>query len=150
MANNRTCHVCGKRYYFCSSYNCEQSRDKPRWMVMFDEENCKQIWDATSERFFKVNAANNRLAKGEITSDECSKQISKATKDAAILLKCLDLSHLETFVPQVKKDIEEILNSPEAKELDAPSVVSDSGCVVAGYDEDKESNKHSRRKKDIM
>ena len=150
MATNRTCHVCGKRYYYCSSSNCEQSKNKPRWMVMFDEENCKQIWDATSERFFKINTAKNRKDKGEISEDEFLKISCEATKDAAILLKCLDLSEIEGFVPQVKKDIEEILNSPEAKALDTPSVVSDSECVVAGYDDGKESNKHFRRKKDIM
>ena len=150
MATNRTCHVCGNRYYFCSSSNCEQSKNKPRWMVMFDEENCKQIWDATSERFFKINTAKNRKDKGEISEDEFLKISCEATKDAAILLKCLDLSEIEGFVPQVKKDIEEILNSPEAKALDTPSVVSDSECVVAGDDDGKESNKHFRRKKDIM
>ena len=72
-----------------------------------------------------------------------AKKTTKTTKSSLVKFP-------KTFVPQVKKDIEEILTSPEAKELDAPSVVSDSECVVAGYDEDKESNKHSRRKKDIM
>lgn len=150
MATNRACYVCGKRYYYCSSYNCEQSKGKPRWMVMFDDENCKQIWDATSERYFKINTAKTRKDKGEISEDEFLIISSEATKDAVILLKCLDLSGIEGFVPQVKKDVEEILNSPEAKALDTPSVMSDSEAIVTGYNEDKESNKHSRKKKDIM
>lgn len=118
---NRTCHVCGKRYYYCSSYNCDRSRGKPRWMVMFDEENCLNIWQALSERFQKTRKAEEFLKLGQITESDLSRIKSEAIREAAEKLNSYDLSGLEDFVPQIRKEIEEILSSPEAKMTSSPA-----------------------------
>lgn len=118
---NRTCHVCGKRYYYCSSYNCDRSRGKPRWMVMFDEENCFNIWQALSERFQKTRKAEEFLKLGQITESDLSRIKSDAIREAAKKLNSYDLSGLEDFVPQIRKEIEEILSSPEAKMTSSPA-----------------------------
>lgn len=88
---NRSCHVCGKRYYYCSSYNCTQSRDKPRWMTMFDDENCRNIWKIIGDEF-----------QGRITALEAKKA----------LLQC-DLTELDTFVAGIRNDVVRLLDTPD-------------------------------------
>lgn len=39
----RTCTVCGKGYDYCP--NCQKDRNKPKWMIRFDAEPCKNVWD---------------------------------------------------------------------------------------------------------
>jgi len=53
---NRSCVVCGKKYYYCSSTNCQESFGKPTWMIMFHDENCKNIFSIISEHY------HNRLS----------------------------------------------------------------------------------------
>ena len=122
---NRTCHVCGKRYYYCSSYNCDRSRGKPRWMVMFDEENCFNIWQALSERFQKIRKAKELLTLSQITESDLTRIESVATCEAAEKLNSCDLSDLEGFVPQIRKEINEVLASPEAKRAGSPASMQD-------------------------
>lgn len=39
---NRTCHCCGKKYYYCTS--CPDDRRDPQVYVMWDSERCKEIF----------------------------------------------------------------------------------------------------------
>lgn len=39
---NRTCHCCGKKYYYCTS--CPDDRRDPQVYVMWDSEHCKEIF----------------------------------------------------------------------------------------------------------
>lgn len=100
---NRTCKVCGKRYYFCSSPNCDRSKGKPMWMVMFDCENCKDIWMALSDRFWKK------------ISDE----------EAVARLLALDLSEIDSFPKQIREEVEELLASPAARKAMSPSHIEE-------------------------
>lgn len=145
---NRTCHVCGNRYYYCSSYNCERSRNKPKWMVMFDEENCFRIWKILSARFENIRKANDLFKFQQITESQLNSIISEETKNAAIKLRECDLSGLENFIPQIRKEVNEILDSEESKNLDVPTFLQGDGLAIDAIASlsEKDSKKTNRKK----
>lgn len=55
MANlNRVCKVCGTQYRYCPT--CAGDSNKPKWMTMFDCQDCKTIFDvATSFNLGKID-----------------------------------------------------------------------------------------------
>lgn len=81
---NRTCKVCGKRYYYCPSCPDEI---KPSWYGLFHEENCKNIFYILMDSFL-----------GKITRSEAKK----------MLVAC-DLSNLSSFHEVIRNQIKDIL-----------------------------------------
>lgn len=61
---NRICKTCGKEYYYCS--NCDKSLNSPQWMLMWDTENCKNIFEIVSN-----------FDQGIYTKEEASKKLEK-------------------------------------------------------------------------
>lgn len=57
---NRTCHCCGKGYYYCPS--C--SNQDPQIFVMWDSEKCREIYRTLSDE-----------SVGIITTAECKKKL---------------------------------------------------------------------------
>lgn len=84
---NKTCKMCGKKYSYCP--NCERDRFKPRWMILFHDENCQKIFDTLQ-----------RHSQGLLS-----------TKDAAKELKKCDLSSADNSTETIKKKIADILSS---------------------------------------
>lgn len=84
-AKNRTCWVCQQKYAYCPS--CSRDYLKPTWMIMFHDENCKDIFETLQS-----------YSVGEITVDE-----------AREILKGLDLSQKNSFRDDSKKVISQIL-----------------------------------------
>ena len=62
--NNKTCICCGKKYTFCPS--CSEFDKYPRWMNIYHDENCREIFMVTSD-----------FIAGDIVKDE-AKAIEKA------------------------------------------------------------------------
>lgn len=127
MATNRTCKVCGKRYYFCPNCDWSERKDKPMWMIMFDCENCQKIYTVISDRFWKK------------ISDE----------EAVARLLELDLSEMDklaTFNSSIKKEIEELLSSAE-KHDDAVAATTEPEVenIVPAFDEYK-PHRHNKKK----
>lgn len=127
MATNRTCKVCGKRYYFCPNCDWSERKDKPMWMIMFDCENCQKIYTVISDRFWKK------------ISDE----------EAVARLLELDLSEMDklaTFNSSIKKEIEELLSSAE-KHDDAVAATTEPEVenIVPAVDEYK-PHRHNKKK----
>jgi hypothetical protein len=69
--NNKKCIVCGEIYTYCSG--CSEFDHFPRWMGIYHEENCKNIFDITSrylheqiskeeakEKLVKCNLSNKK------------------------------------------------------------------------------------------
>ena len=83
--NSRTCCVCGKSYSFCPTCNPED-KDKPYWMFAWCSENCKEIYNVTSQ-----------YENEQLSAKEAKKQLDK-----------LDLSRLEHYGSSYKKSIEKI------------------------------------------
>lgn len=46
---NRKCIVCGEAYHYCNNCNVEE----PAYRTIFHDENCKNIFDAVSNLYFK-------------------------------------------------------------------------------------------------
>lgn len=80
--DNKTCIVCRKKYTFCTG--CSDYDHLPRWMSIFCEQNCHDIYNATSMW-------------GKVPVEE--------TK--ALLDEC-DLSNKEAFHPVILNAINEV------------------------------------------
>ena len=64
MQTNRVCKTCGKKYFYCS--NCDKKNNSPEWMLMWHDENCKNIWEIVSsylQRQITIQEANAKLQK---------------------------------------------------------------------------------------
>lgn len=80
MANfNRECKVCGVQYSYCPT--CSSDAKKPKWMKMFDCEDCKKIFDVATR--FNTNV---------ITKEEAQTQLAGVNTN-------------KTFSEQIKKDL---------------------------------------------
>jgi len=82
--STRKCIVCGKEYEFCGG--CKR-KNKPSWMNLYHDENCKNIWHAITT-FYDEDGA---VAAAEMLSD-------------------LDLSDMDNFSEDVKNKIEMIFD----------------------------------------
>lgn len=83
----RTCCVCGTQYKFCP--RCNEDKDKPLFYFTFCSENCRDIYNVTSE-----------YENGQIDSIDAKAQIDK-----------LDLSKLSNFGTSYKASIDKIIKS---------------------------------------
>ena len=83
-AKSRTCSVCRKTYKYCPK--CRDYESLPTWMFVFCSENCKDIYDVTSEYEDK-----------RVTADEAKKRLDK-----------LDLSKIKNFGASYQNTIDNI------------------------------------------
>lgn len=127
--NNRVCVVCNKQYRYCPS--CNEDWNKPTWMVLFHDENCKNIYTYT-----------NDYSHGDMTKE-----------DAMTLLNKCDLSKLECFQPIIKKTIEGIIASddPATKKSEEQNEVAQeqetrAENVETSFHEKKISKKHKKNR----
>lgn len=77
----RTCIVCGKEYTFCPQ--CKEDSNKPSWMMIFDSQDCHDIFDAVTG--FKDGIYDKETAKGKISN--CKLEMNKYSNDIAKTLK---------------------------------------------------------------
>ncbi len=94
MSDTRKCNICQTEYQFCSG--CHRYDHLPRWMSMFHDENCLNIWSAVND--YKA---------GTIDAKEAKRQLSK-----------LDLSKRETFKPYYQNMIKKICSEAEPKKAE--------------------------------
>lgn len=87
MHTNRTCFCCGTKYNYCPT--CEQDRHLETWHIMFDNENCKKIFQICTDDF-----------------------LNHTTREETIrLLEDCDLSQIDKLYPATYEQIKEILAS---------------------------------------
>ena len=125
---NRTCYCCNEKYYYCPSCADEF---RPSWMVMFDTEDCKTIFQTCS-------SYNN----GSVTKEE-AKQIFKDIK-----FKDFDLyekSVSDTLKEIYKEDVKVEQNSKDESKENVE--IKDEGKVVKSYkSQNKQFYKSQNRK----
>lgn len=87
--------MCGAKYDYCP--NCEKDADKPRWMILFHDENCNEIFDTLQKH-----------SQG-IYSDQ----------EAVDVLKKCDLSVVKNATESIRRQIAKILSTaqPVAKKI---------------------------------
>lgn len=95
----RKCLLCQKEYKYCPY--CAEDAYKPKWMFLFHDENCSEIFDVLQ-----------RHDQGFYTDEE-----------AIIRLKSLDLTVLKNATENVKNQVKKIL-SKEVKEEQQEEVKS--------------------------
>lgn len=100
MKNNRKCFCCGTEYNYCPT--CEEQRDLETWHIMFDNENCKKIFQICSDDFLKHTTREETIS----------------------LLENCDLSNLESFNQDIKEQIKDILASKVIEKPSADPVVN--------------------------
>ena len=120
---NRICKTCGKAYYYCPS--CTKSLISPQWMLMWDTENCKNIFEIVSN-----------YAQGIISKDVARKQLEKC-----------DLKNRYSFKENIRKLLDEILakNSVQEKEVEKPIEEKE----VKNVKETKEVSEKSEETKEV-
>ena len=99
MKRNKTriCICCGKEYQYCP--RCDSDKDAPRWMMNFDTDACHVAFQVVTDYNY-----------GEITREE-----------AVAKLNAVDLSDLESYIPDVKDVVKKILTVDKVLNVsDAP------------------------------
>lgn len=87
---NRTCIVCGERYYYCPS--CQDDM-RPTWHVLFHEENCKNIFNILENHFLE-----------KISTESAYEQLNKC-----------DLSKIDNFREDIKNQATDIIKKAKEK-----------------------------------
>lgn len=85
--------TCGTKYSYCPS--CFEDRNKPTWMVMWHDENCKNIFNILNENYY-----------GHLS-----------TKKAILQLEACDLSRQEHLLPEIQKDIAALLAKKSKRKI---------------------------------
>lgn len=97
MFKNRTCKVCGEKYFYCFNHTCDKTQ--PSYMALFHDENCKTIFDVLNKLYFN-----------QITN-----------KEAVRVLKKCDLSVLEkdSVDLKIKNMVYDLVNTKTQKQTKA-------------------------------
>lgn len=88
---NRVCFTCGTKHSYCP--NCYDDRHLETWHIMFHDENCKIIFNIINQHFHKY----------------------MTTEQAIIQLEQCDLTNIESFNEDIKKDIKDILSQKKVE-----------------------------------
>ncbi len=97
MKHERTCVICGKKYSYCP--NCSAYLDKPRWMFMFDDEKCKNIYDVLNA--YKTNSMSADEAKAKLNRIDPER---KSVKDPGFKATVQEIYKSASAAPTFKKD----------------------------------------------
>lgn len=97
----RTCLLCQAQYKYCPY--CAEDADKPKWMLLFHDENCANIFDALQ-----------RHEQNFYTDEEAIKH-----------LKDCDLSVLKTATNAVNNQVKKILSKEKVKKIKKPVAVKE-------------------------
>ena len=93
MSNyNKKCLLCGKEFKFCPT--CQQKGPAEAWKNIFDKEECRTIFHLACD-----------YAQNEVDADTAK----------SILAKC-DLSNKDSYKPDIRRFIDNIIGSPDVKE----------------------------------
>lgn len=115
--NNKKCIVCGEIYTYCNS--CSEFDKYPRWMGIYHEENCKNVFDIVSK--FLSGHIDKEEAKEALSKCDLSnkKNFHKAILDAVNKIMASDKKRKKEPVveniEEVKeiKQIENVFEQPE-------------------------------------
>lgn len=114
-SKTRRCCVCGKEYKYCNQ--CLSDKNKPTWMFAWCSENCKDIYNATSD-----------FEDGNITANEAKAKLDN-----------LDLSRFEYFGNSYKNSISKINKEIENETHTNEEIVFKKDIIKAESEETKEN-----------
>lgn len=94
--NNRTCAVCGKGYHYCPT--CRTDMKKPRWMTMFDKEDCKTIFEVATK--FNLGKLTALEAQDQLKDCNLNMEFNQAIQN--------DLANIFADTNKVEPVVEEV------------------------------------------
>lgn len=116
--NNKTCYTCGKIYTYCPS--CSEFSHLPKWMNMWHDENCMNIWNIVCDhetKLISTTEAASRLAECnlsiEIKNDTLNKQIDNI----------METANVEKYTEKTESVLEPV-NEEESKSVNVSDVKS--------------------------
>lgn len=127
----RMCSTCRSEYRFCP--RCNEDKDKPNWYFAFCSENCKDIYDITSNYSW-----------GNISEKEAKEKLSK-----------LNLSKINNFGESYQNTIakinsyEDIVEKPVVVEIREEINVEDKATDVAEIVVEKTTKKSKKAKTNV-
>lgn len=119
----RICCVCHREHIYCPVCNSED-RNKPTWYFAYCSENCKDIYDVTSD-----------YENGNISADDAKAQLDK-----------LDLSQIASFGESYQKAIMKINENATPVEKVVETIKEDES-VISDESTDISTNKYYRKSK---
>lgn len=100
---NRICKTCGKAYFYCN--NCNKKNADPQWMLMWDTENCKNVFETVSN--YAQNVDSKAVAKKKLSKCDLSKQYTFNEKIRALIDEIMFEEKSETKAEK-KEDVKEV------------------------------------------
>ena len=122
----RICCVCGTQYKYCPK--CNEDKNKPHWMFVYHEENCKNIYDVMTKYEW-----------GQITADEAATELEK-----------LDLSKLDNFGESYKNTFNKIMSNVSKTKVEkhiVDEVVTEEVELKTEGNENDETPKRQKNKR---
>lgn len=113
MAHERKCILCGTEYKYCPK--CSAYDGLPRWMISFDKEECRDIFDSVCKyNFNHITAAEAKLVLDKYPNADFSKY-SIVTQNAIQKIKAetkqkRSRKKVDISVDSEKENIEVIKN----------------------------------------
>lgn len=114
MAKERECLCCSTKYTFCP--NCRNAKDFPAWKTEFDEESCREVFNAVSGYNMGIIPA----------------------KDVIGVLKKYNITDVSKYKKSIRNKLNEILEEEAINEKSAEPVKSE--IPMKKYDNKKYNN----------
>lgn len=125
---NRKCSLCGQEYYYCPS--CSDGRE-PSWMIMFDTENCKKIFNVLTQFNFKHIKENE--AKSILKNCDLTVNMNERDKGTVDKIMCASIIEADKIVP-VDKIIDKTI--PNENLEDKENVIEKDDLIIEKINED--------------
>lgn len=131
---NRICKTCGKAYFYCN--NCNKKNADPQWMLMWDTENCKNVFEIVSNYAQKVDS--KAVAKKKLSKCDLSKQYTFNEKIRDLIDEIMFEEKSETKVEKKVevKEVSEPIKTDKANENEE-STPKKKGGLFSDTTEDK-------------
>lgn len=106
----KICKTCGKEYQYCAY--CNEFSHLPTWMILFHDENCKDIWFAISDYY--TEAKSNEEIKAKLLSCDLSDQKHFTKKIQAAIKELIPMTSEKTTESQI--ETQEVINESNETE----------------------------------
>ena len=132
---NRICKTCGKAYFYCN--NCKRKNADPQWMLMWDTENCKNIFEIVSNYAQKVDS--KAVAKKKLSKCDLSKQYTFNEKIRALIDEIMyeEKSEIKVEKKNETKEVSELMKKSD-KNTEIEEAPKKKGGLFSEATEDKE------------
>lgn len=114
MEKTRTCIACGKEYKYCPSCN----KTEPKWKVLYDTEECKEMFDAISA--YNLHTGNKEGIQRILTKYH--------VKDYSKYVESINKKLVELF-PKKEEQPKQVFRAFEKPKADALKVDVDSEVI---------------------